>query len=111
MKNQKLKYSLIGTAAVVACLAVVVCVFYLVPNPLCRKTIGDINTPAGFSRVEVASDSYGAYLRQLPLKSIGSQVHYNKSGYLWKYFPVNAAVVDKPCVSKSEDCADATQIH
>lgn len=63
------------------------------------------NTPSGFERVE--SDSWGKYLRNLPLKPDGSKVQhfdgtykYNTSAY--------CAVVDLPLKgNKNHQCADA----
>ena len=73
-------------------------------NPWNAKTVGDISTPMGYTRVE---SSYADFLRQLPLKKRGSKVQLFTGGeahYQW----LSAAVIDLPMLSNSEQCADMT---
>ena len=73
-------------------------------NPWNAKTVGDISTPMGYTRVE---SSYAEFLRQLPLKKRGSKVQLFTGGeahYQW----LSAAVIDLPMLSNSEQCADMT---
>lgn len=63
--------------------------------------------PAGFSRVKLRDDSFGYFLRTLPLKPKGSLVKYY-DGTSKQNYGVYAAVVDLPIGTKNlHQCADA----
>ncbi len=79
--------------------------FYSVTNPHNYKKIGDIAVPIGYERINT-DDSHAAYLRALELQPRGTRVRYLKSRRLFKYRYRAAAVIDMPCISRSEDCAD-----
>lgn len=74
-------------------------------NPSNYNTIGEIVAPSGFERIAGDSEGYANFLRQLPLKPKGSEVHLFTGGkaLLQK---VNYAVVDIPLISNWEQCAD-----
>ena len=77
-----------------------------ISNPGNRKTIGDISVPRGFERIEVASGSFGEFIRSFPLKERGSHMtYYNGKMALGQYF--GYAVLDLPILSDIEQCADA----
>lgn len=77
-----------------------------VSNPAGRKTIGEISAPAGFERVEVPQGSFGAFIREFPLKRRGSHMrYYNGKLAYGQYF--GYAVLDLPMISDIEQCADA----
>ena len=63
--------------------------------------------PDGFSRISVANNSFGAHLRQLPLKPQGSLVkHFD--GTTKQNYEVYEAVVDLPIGKRNlHQCADA----
>lgn len=71
-------------------------------------TVGSrINPPASYKRVLVEPNSYGNYLRNLPLKKEGSPVLYF-DGSKKRNFNVYEAVVDLPIGKKDlHQCADA----
>lgn len=63
-------------------------------------------TPDGFTRVSVDDDSFGEYLRNLPLKSHGARVRYYNGGV--KLRDVHEAVVDIDVGERDlQQCADA----
>jgi hypothetical protein len=63
--------------------------------------------PAGAQRVEVAGDSFGAFLRLLPLKPAGSSVHLFDGSEKARQ-DVHAAVVDLDVPRRDlQQCADA----
>ena len=63
-----------------------------------QRTVGSIETPAGFSRVE--AKGYGEYLRSLPLKPEGSKVMlYNGRPKPWQDMEIGT--------SDLQQCADA----
>ena len=65
------------------------------------------NPPQGFERVEVNENSFGHYLRKIPLKPHGAIVKYH-NGYEKDRPDVYAAVVDLPIGTKNlHQCADA----
>ena len=74
-------------------------------NPHNCKTIGEIAVPTGYERLKVEPTSFGAYLRQLPLKPRGSQVMLYTGGKAHGQL-LNYAVVDLPLISNWEQCAD-----
>ena len=77
-----------------------------ISNPGNRKTIGDISVPRGFERIEVASGSFGEFIRSFPLKKRGSHMtYYNEKLAFGQYF--GYAVLDLPMLSDIEQCADA----
>lgn len=77
-----------------------------VSNPANRKTIGKISTPWGFERVEVPEGSFGEFIREFPLKPIGSKMRYfdGRSAYFQNFA---YAVLDLEMLSNHEQCADA----
>ncbi len=70
-------------------------------------TIEDrIETPEGFERVEVEENSFGQYLRTLPLKPHGSKVEYYDGRI--KRNDVHVAVIDMDVGDRDlQQCADA----
>lgn len=65
------------------------------------------NTPQGFSRVEIETNSFGAHLRNLKLKPHGSKVQYY-DGTFKENYQVYAGVVDLPIGKRDlHQCADA----
>ena len=65
------------------------------------------NVPAGFERIKVASNSFGSYLRQLPLKAPESSVAYY-DGTKKPNNDVYCAVVDMELDHRDlQQCADA----
>lgn len=77
-----------------------------VSNPAGRKTLGEIAVPAGFERVEVPQGSFGAFIREFPLRPRGSHMRYF-SGRLANGQYFGYAVLDLPMISDIEQCADA----
>lgn len=71
------------------------------------KTIGDIDAPWGYTRVEAAEGSYAEWLRQLPLKPKGSKVMLYTGGKA-NYQFLSTGVIDIPMLSNAEQCADMT---
>lgn len=64
-------------------------------------------TPPGFSRVPVQENSFAAYLRKLPLKPNGSEVHYY-DGRVKRNNYVYCGVVDMEIGARNlQQCADA----
>ncbi|MCB0690155.1 MAG: DUF4846 domain-containing protein [Saprospiraceae bacterium] len=80
----------------------------LVHNPDLQNTICDrFSPPQGYQRISVNSNSFGEYLRNLPLKAEGSLVHYY-NGTSKQNNGVYAAVVDlKIGDNNLHQCADA----
>ena len=77
-------------------------------NPANRKTIGEIAPPRGFERVEVAPESFGAFIRSFPLQRRGSMMKYHDGSRAFgQYF--GYAVLDLPLISENEQCCDAVQ--
>lgn len=75
-------------------------------NPEGATIKGRFQPPEGFTRVEAEEDSFGAYLRNLPLKPHGSKVKY----YNGKTKPKNVheAVIDIDVGDRDlQQCADA----
>lgn len=74
------------------------------------KTLGDIPTPLGYTRVEAPAGSLGAFIRTLPLKERGSVVKLytgeTVGGLLSRIY--SPGVVDFPILSNYEQCADIT---
>lgn len=73
-------------------------------NPWNAKTVGDIDTPAGYTRVE---GSYAEFMRRLPLKKRGSRVQLFTGGDVGYQF-LSTGVIDLPMLSNWEQCADMT---
>lgn len=62
--------------------------------------------PEGYERISVEENSFGAYLRNLPLKGDGAKVHYYNGDV--KPYDVHAAVVDMDTGKRDlQQCADA----
>lgn len=82
-----------------------------ISNPGNRKSVGEISTPSGFERVEVAPGSFGEFVRQYPLKKRGSRmVYYDGSNAYFQYF--GYAVLDFELINDQEYCADAVmRVH
>ena len=75
-------------------------------NPAGKTIISRFNVPTGFVRVPADSLSFGYYLRHLPLKPNGAEVHLYNGGI--KYNKVWAAVVDMDVGNRDlQQCADA----
>lgn len=79
----------------------------LVSNPWNARTLGDIATPVGYTRVDTGDAAYNEYLRNLPLKKRGAKV-YLYDGNLARLQFLSAAVIDIPIISRDEQCADVT---
>lgn len=79
-----------------------------VSNPAGRKTIGEIRPPVGFERVEVAPDSFGAFLRAFPLQGRGAHMKYFDGRMAYGQY-LGYAVLDLPMISQNEQCCDAVQ--
>lgn len=76
-----------------------------VSNPAGRDTIGDIRPPLGYERVDLPNGSFGAFIREFPLKERGSHMHYYDGSLAYgQYF--GYAVLDLPMISGIEQCAD-----
>lgn len=75
-------------------------------NPYNAKSIGDLPSPMGYTRVPAKEGSYAAWLRSLPLKPRGSKVCLYNSSTPSNYQWLSAAVVDVPLLSNDEQCAD-----
>lgn len=73
-------------------------------NPWNAKTVGDIDAPAGYTRVE---GSYAEFMRRLPLKKRGSRVQLFTGGDAGYQF-LSTGVIDLPMLSNWEQCADMT---
>lgn len=66
-----------------------------------------IHPPKGFTRIEQSSNSYGHYLRSLPLKPHGSNVNYYDGRTKYNH-NIYKAVIDLPIGNKNlHQCADA----
>ncbi len=78
-----------------------------VSNPWNAKHLGELPPPIGFRRVEATEGSYGAFLRDLPLKKRGSIVKLYTGGNANLQL-LSAAVVDISVLSNDEQCADMT---
>lgn len=71
------------------------------------RTLGDLTLPAGFTRVEVAPDSYGAWLRTVPLKPGNPDIKLH-SGVTRDYQDGHDAVLDLDVGTRDlQQCADA----
>ncbi len=79
----------------------------LVKNPIGNTIETRFSVPAGYERVEVGQNSFGQYLRDLPLKPEGSEVlHFDGSTKTNR--GVYAAVVDMDLDQLNlQQCADA----
>lgn len=74
-------------------------------NPNNYKTIGEIPTPWGYTRLSEGNMDYTNYLRSLPLKSKGSKLELYTGGNS-RLQSLNYAVIDLPLLSNAEQCAD-----
>lgn len=77
---------------------------FFVSNPFKSKTIKDIPAPIGCSRVSDSS-SKAEFLRNLPLRSVGTRAYTYKNHNGISGF-ITYAVIDIPVISNSEQCAD-----
>jgi hypothetical protein len=76
-------------------------------NPEGKTIASRFNVPNSFERVIVHPNSFGEYLRNLPLKEAGSLVHYF-NGSIKENHGVYDAVVDMDIGKKNlQQCADA----
>lgn len=62
-------------------------------NPWNAKTVGDIDAPAGYTRVE---GSYAEFMRRLPLKKRGSRVQLFTGGDAGYQKAISANSYNKP---------------
>ena len=106
----KLKKVFISLSAlfVLLCAAVTWAVLVGYSNPWNRKTIGEIAPPAGFERVAVEPESFGAYIRSFPLQRRGSRMKYHDGSVALGQY-IGYAVLDLPLISQNEQCCDAVQ--
>lgn len=74
-------------------------------NPDSYKTIGEIATPWGYSRISGDDSQFTEFLRSLPLKEKGAKVQLYTGGDS-RFQSINYAVVDMPLLSNDEQCAD-----
>lgn len=74
-------------------------------NPQDYATIGDIQPPEGYIRIDGDDPRYGRFLRSLTLKPKGSVIKYYY-GVIADLQELNYAVVDMPLLSNAEQCAD-----
>lgn len=81
---------------------------YAWPHPVGDETLeARFAPPPGATRVAVAADSFGAFLRRLPLAAAGTAVHLY-DGSLKARQDVHAAVVDLDVPPRDlQQCADA----
>ena len=77
-------------------------------NSFSQNTIQSrFDVPQGFVRTKEAVNSFGSYLRNLPLKPVGTQVKYFNGAIKTKP-NVYDAVIDLPIGNKDlHQCADA----
>lgn len=97
------KFLIVSGSIVLLAVILAVCLF--ISNPHNHKYLGEIRPPMGYKRVDANSNSFTAYMRQLPLKKCGSPVHLHTGGLASFQF-LSAAVVDVPTLSNAEQCAD-----
>ncbi len=77
-------------------------------EPVAYKLLGEIPPPKGFSRTTEASNSFGSYLRQLPLKQGANKV-YLYNGQEKSNQTAHWAIVDMDTGDKDlQQCADVT---
>lgn len=74
-------------------------------NPNNYKTIGDVKTPYGYSRIPAQSNDFVSYIRTIPLKEKGTKIHLYTGGEA-NLQNLGYAVLDLPLLSNSEQCAD-----
>ncbi len=79
-------------------------------NPAGAAISGRFRVPVHYARVPLDMGSFGYFLRNLPLKSHGSMVHYF-NGYVKKNSGIYAAVVDMD-IGREDllQCADAVML-
>ena len=76
-------------------------------NPWNAKTIGEIPTPKGYTRVNAKKGTYADYFRNIPLKEKGTKVMLYTGGEA-NFQLLSTAVIDKTLLSNYEQCADVT---
>lgn len=109
----KIRY-IIVSFFVVCLLALVFCWLYLFspywPNHQFGKgkygSIGDIEIPNGFVRVDDDGSGYFSFLRSLPLAHPDSVVRDNKKRTVNEVAPYCYRLLDLPLLDKNEQCAD-----
>lgn len=80
---------------------------HAVSEPVVSTIEARFAPPTGYQRKALDSTSFGAYLRQLPLKAEGAYVKYFDGSYK-RPEGVYAAVVDQPISARDlQQCADA----
>lgn len=99
-----MKKIIIFAIIVIVVLLALFAYYFLVSNPLNSATVKDIPVPVGCHRVEDNS-SKAKYIRNLPLKPMGSLVYTYKNGVALNNL-INYAVIDIPVISNAEQCAD-----
>ena len=93
------------------CIVLFCCLQGIGQNTLLRADGKEIHTrivpPEGYARVNVKEGSFGEYLRNLPLRSHGTKVHYFDGREKWNR-SVYCAVVDMEIGKRDlQQCADA----
>lgn len=83
------------------------CYLHVTSNPWNAKTIGEIPTPKGYTRVNAKKGTYADYFRNIPLKEKGTKVMLYTGGEANLQL-LSTAVIDKALLSNYEQCADVT---
>ena len=96
---------------IILCIVLFCCLQGIGQNTLLRADGKEIHTrivpPEGYARVNVKEGSFGEYLRNLPLRSHGTKVHYFDGREKWNR-SVYCAVVDMEIGKRDlQQCADA----
>lgn len=72
-----------------------------------ERTVTDIPLPKEYTRIDVAQNSFGNWLRGVPLKPEGAKVHYYNGRQKWTQ-TVHFAVIDMDVGKRDrQQCADA----
>ena len=90
---KKAKKVMGALALTVAAAAGIMWWFLSTSNPWDAKTVGDIDAPAGYTRVE---GSYAEFMRRLPLKKRGSRVQLFTGGDAGYQKAITANSYNKP---------------
>ncbi len=105
--NIKKVLKVTGISVIVA--VVVMVTLYFAPhisNVWNAKTLGEIPTPMGYTRVDAPASSFAAFSRKLPLMPRGSRGHLYTGEAKGSH--LSAGVVDITVLSNYEQCADMT---
>ena len=98
----------IAKMLLIPCASALLCTFAdAQPHTAMPARIADLPTPAGYSRMVIADESFGAFIRSLPLKR-DMRIHaWNGAEIVNPMYSV-LAVVDAPLLFKAdlEQCAD-----